>query len=102
MIPRLVARENEPAHRAQEFFMVDIVSDPRRWESAGIVGDAKLESWLVEEGQHVDAGQLVAHASLAQQNVDVKAPDAGVVEQIAVSAGESFGPGYILARLAGD
>jgi hypothetical protein len=25
-----------------------------------------------------------------------------VVEQIAVSAGESFGPGYILARLAGD
>jgi biotin carboxyl carrier protein len=102
MIPGLAARENEPAHRAQEFFMVDIVSDPRRWESAGIAGDARLESWLVEEGQHVDAGQLVAHASLAQQNVDVKAPDAGVVEQIAVSAGESFGPGYILARLAGD
>jgi acetyl/propionyl-CoA carboxylase alpha subunit len=102
MIPGLAARENEPAHRAQEFFMVDIVSDPRRWESAGIAGDARLESWRVEEGQHVDAGQLVAHASLAQQNVDVKAPDAGVVEQIAVSAGESFGPGYILARLAGD
>jgi biotin carboxyl carrier protein len=102
MIPSLAARENEPAHRAQEFFMVDIVSDPRRWESAGIAGDAKLESWLVEEGQHVDAGQIVAHASLAQQSVDVKAPDAGVVEQIAVSAGESFGPGYILARLAGD
>jgi pyruvate/2-oxoglutarate dehydrogenase complex dihydrolipoamide acyltransferase (E2) component len=82
--------------------MVDIVSDPRRWNSAGTAADAKLESWLVEEGEHVNAGQLVAHASLAQQNVDVKAPDAGVVEQIAVSAGESFGPGYILARLAAD
>jgi pyruvate/2-oxoglutarate dehydrogenase complex dihydrolipoamide acyltransferase (E2) component len=82
--------------------MVDIVSDPRRWNSAGTAADAKLESWLVEEGEHVNAGQLVARASLAQQNVDVKAPEAGVVEQIAVSAGESFGPGYILARLAGD
>ena len=28
------------------------------------------------------------------------APQAGVVEQIAVSAGERFGPGYILVRLA--
>jgi biotin carboxyl carrier protein len=99
---RRAARENGLVFSVQEPFMIDIVSDPRRWESAGTASDAKLESWLVEEGEHVNAGQLVAHASLAQQNVDVKAPDAGVVEQIAVSAGESFGPGYILARLAGD
>jgi hypothetical protein len=102
MAGRGTERQNDPELSGQEPFMVDIVSDPRRWESTGIADDAMLESWLVEEGEHVDAGQVVAHALLAQQNVDVKAPDAGVVEQIAVSAGESFGPGYILARLAGD
>jgi biotin carboxyl carrier protein len=102
MISRPAARQSVCEHSGQEPSMVDIVSDPRRWKSDGIASDALLESWLVEEGEHVDAGQVVAHACIAQQNVDVKAPDAGVVEQIAVSAGESFGPGYILARLAGD
>jgi biotin carboxyl carrier protein len=36
------------------------------------------------------------------QGLDVAAPAAGVVEQIAVSAGEKFGLGYILVRLADE
>jgi biotin carboxyl carrier protein len=80
--------------------MVDVILDPRRWETAGASEDALLESWLVDEGDRVDAGQVLCMASLVKQGLEVAAPSAGVVEQIAVSAGERFGPGYILVRLA--
>ena len=83
--------------------MVDVVLDPQRWETADTSAEAMLESWLVDEGDHVDAGQVLCKASLVQQQgLEVAAPSAGVVEQIAVSAGERFGPGYILVRLADD
>ena len=82
--------------------MVDVVLDPQRWETADSSAEALLESWLVDEGDHVNAGQVLCKASLVQQGLEVAAPSAGVVEQIAVSAGERFGPGYILVRLADD
>jgi pyruvate carboxylase len=83
--------------------MVDVVLDPQRWETAGASEeDALLESWFVDEGDHVNAGQVLCKASLVRQGLEVAAPRAGVVEQIAVSAGERFGPGYILVRLADD
>ena len=53
-----------------------------------------------DDGDHVDAGQVRAKASLVHQGLVVAAPAPGVVEQIAVAAGEKFGPGYILVRLA--
>lgn len=82
--------------------MVDVILDPHRWDQAGPDTEAMLERWLVDEGDHVDAGQLLAQASLVSQDLDVAAPAAGIVEQIAVSAGERFGLGYILVRLADD
>ncbi|HWI84434.1 lipoyl domain-containing protein [Ramlibacter sp.] len=82
--------------------MVDVILDPGRWDKAGEDAEALLESWFVDEGDHVDAGQLLAKASLVQQGLDVAAPAAGIVEQIAVAAGEKFGPGYILVRLADE
>lgn len=82
--------------------MVDVRIDPQRWEKAGADTDALLESWLVDEGDHVEAGQVLAKASLVSQGLEVASPAAGIVEQIAVSAGETFGPGYILVRLADD
>ncbi len=80
--------------------MVDVKLDPLRWESMAPGDEALLENWLVEEGDRVDAGQLLAKASLFEEEIDVSAPHAGVVEQIAVSAGERFAPGYILVRRA--
>ena len=80
--------------------MVDVVLDPQRWETAGCSEDALLESWLVDEGDRVNAGQVLCKAMLVKQGLEVAAPHAGIVEQIAVSAGEHFGPGYILVRLA--
>jgi len=79
--------------------MVDVKLDPLRWEAVPAANEALLENWLVEEGDQVDAGQLLAKATLEREQIDVSAPQAGVVEQIAVSAGERFAPGYILARL---
>jgi biotin carboxyl carrier protein len=82
--------------------MVDVVLDPQRWDKAGADTEALLESWFVDEGDHVDAGQLLARASLVSQGLEVAAPASGVVEQIAVAAGEKFGLGYILVRLADE
>lgn len=80
--------------------MFDVVLESQRWASVKPGEEALLESWLVDEGDEVAAGQLLARALLQQEGVDVAAPRAGVVEQIAVASGERFGPGYILARLA--
>jgi biotin carboxyl carrier protein len=81
--------------------MVDVVLDPQLWETVGASEEeALLESWFVDEGDRVNAGQVLCKASLVRQPVEVAAPQAGIVEQIAVSAGERFGPGYILVRLA--
>ena len=79
--------------------MADIILDPLRWESLEAGDEALLESWLVAEGDHVRAGQVLGTASLVHETVPIEAPHAGMVEQISVAAGERFGPGYILARL---
>lgn len=79
--------------------MAYVVLDPLRWESMEAGDQALLDRWLVTEGDHVKSGQVLAKASLVHEMVDVEAPHAGIVEQIAVSAGETFGRGYILAQL---
>ena len=79
--------------------MADVILDPLRWESLEAGDQGFIDHWLIAEGDLVKAGQVLAKASLVHETVDVEAPHAGVVEQIAVSAGERFGPGYILARL---
>ena len=79
--------------------MVDIILDPQRWESLEAGDQAVIANWLVAEGDHVHAGQVLAKASLVHETVDIEAPHPGVVEQINVAAGEPFGPGHVLARL---
>ena len=79
--------------------MVDVRLDPLRWNLGEAGDEALLENWLVEEGDHVNAGQTLCNASLVEQTIEIKAPAEGVVEQIAVAAGERFAPDYILARL---
>lgn len=79
--------------------MVDIVVDPQRWESLEAGDTAMIDQWLVSDGEHVAANQLLARALLVHERVDVTAPHAGCIEEILVPAGESFGPGHVLARL---
>ena len=76
-----------------------VVLDPRLWESMEAGDQARLERWVVSEGEHVNAGQLLAQARLLHQTLDITAPHAGVVEQIVVGNGEPIGHGAVLARL---
>ena len=79
--------------------MQAVVLDPRLWESMEAGDQARLERWVVSEGEHVNAGQLLAQARLLHQTLDITAPHAGVVEQIVVGNGEPIGHGAVLAHL---
>lgn len=79
--------------------MSNVILDPSLWESVEAGGEAWIEEWLVTEGDHVQAGQPLARANLLGAHVDVPAPNAGVLEQIVVDAGDRFAPGAVLARL---
>ena len=79
--------------------MNDVVLDPLLLESMKAGSDARIEQWLVCEGDHVRAGPVLARARLVHTLLDVPAPHAGMVEQIVVPVGESFARGAVLARL---
>jgi pyruvate/2-oxoglutarate dehydrogenase complex dihydrolipoamide acyltransferase (E2) component len=79
--------------------MTDVILDPKRWESVEAGDHALLERWLVAEGDHVHAGQVLALAQLVHQRVEVTAPHAGVLEEIVVGGGQTFAVGTLLARV---
>ena len=79
--------------------MVDVMLDPESLEAIEAGDTARLDRWLVCEGDRVQGGDLLAQARLVHQTVDVRAPHAGVLEQILVGPGERFAPGHPLARL---
>ncbi len=79
--------------------MSNIVLDPELWESVETGAEAYIEQWLVCEGDHVHAGQVLAQANLLRVLVDVPTAHAGVLEEIVVAAGEKFAPGTVLGRV---
>lgn len=79
--------------------MHDVVLDPRLWETMEAGDAARLDRWLVSEGDHVHAGQVIAQARLLHQFMDVLAPHDGLLEDILVAAGERFAHGAVLARV---
>lgn|GEM_PF-1179279 len=62
--------------------MGNVILDPLCWESVEAGDEAVLDGWLVSEGDHVHAGQLLGRAKLLHQPVDLRAPHDGIVEQI--------------------
>lgn len=79
--------------------MTSIVLDPLRGEAIEAGSRALLAAWRVSEGDHVRAGQILAQVLVAGETVDVLAPHAGIVEEIAVPAGERFNRGHVLATM---
>jgi len=79
--------------------MTDIVLDPLLLESVQAGADATITQWLVSEGDHVRAGQVLARAELVHTLVDVPAGHAGILEEIVVPVGTRFPRGAVLARL---
>lgn len=56
-------------------------------ELGGSVTQAKLSAWLKQEGDRVSRGQPIAEVETDKTNVEVEAPDDGVLARIHVSAG---------------
>jgi biotin carboxyl carrier protein len=95
-LTRLKSASRLAAHTAG---MSYVVFDPLRGEAIAGGDRVLLAAWKVSEGDHVQAGQTLAEVLVLGERMDVKAPHAGVVEEVLVSAGDLFGPGYPLARL---
>ncbi len=79
--------------------MATLILDPTLRESMEAGSTAFLSCWLAAEGDYVDEGQAVARAELVQENVEVTAPHAGILDQIFVEAGERFIPGQALGHM---
>ena len=79
--------------------MNDVTLDPHLWLTLEAGDQARLERWLVSEGDVVHAGELLAQVRLVQQTVDIAASHGGVLETILVPAGERFARGAVLARV---
>jgi biotin carboxyl carrier protein len=79
--------------------MHDVTLDPHLWLLLEAGDQARVERWIVSEGDVVHAGELLAQARLLHHTVDIAAPHTGVIESIVVGAGEGFARGAVLARI---
>jgi len=77
--------------------MSEVILDPARWESIEAGDTAFIEDWFACEGDHVHARQVLGGVMLMQQKLDIEAPHDGVLEQICVAGGDTFGRGDVLA-----
>lgn len=78
---------------------IDVTLEAKAWEGIDSGAQALVDSWLVQEGARVEAGQPLARIVLVKSTLDVVAPSAGVVERILVPAGENFAQGQPLASM---
>lgn len=72
------------------------------WQDVEPGTEALVEEWLVQAGDRVRAGQVLASVVVVKASHEVLAPVDGVIEQILVAAEDTFGPGQALAMLKGD
>lgn len=82
--------------------MTDIVLADEFWEGVEAGTEALLDRWLVGEGDHATAGQIVAGAVLVKTSVEIAAPADGIIERILVPKDATFGRGSPLAVLRED
>lgn len=79
---------------------VDIVVPSSAWEGVDAGVQGVVDAWLVAEGAEVEAGQPLVRALLIKSSIEVEALVSGSIEKILVPAGENFGRGQALGRLA--
>jgi len=80
--------------------MTDITLPDEAWAEVEEGTEALLDEWLVAVGDRVEAGQIIAHVVLVKATHEITAPEAGVIESLAVAATQNFPRGTVLARLA--
>ena len=82
--------------------MTDVVLPGAAWKDVEPGTEALVDKWLVQQGEHVKAGQTMAVVVLVKTSFDIVAPIDAVVEQILVPQEATFKPGQPLARLKAD
>jgi len=82
--------------------MTDVLLPGAAWKDVKPGTEALVDKWLVQQGEHVKAGQTMAVVVLVKTSYDIVAPIDAVVEQILVPQEATFKPGQALARLKAD
>ena len=77
--------------------MVAVRLDPAVWEGVDQETEALLESWAVNEGATVHAGDVLGVAVLVKTSIDLLAPASGTVKRILVAPEDTFGRDQDLA-----
>ncbi len=78
----------------------DLVLPEIAWEGVDAGAHALLDSWFVQPGAQVQAGDAVARAVLVKSTLDVIAPVSGRLMERLVGAGETFARGQPIAQIA--
>ena len=79
--------------------MTDIVLADSMWQDVEPGTEALVDEWLIREGEHVTAGQVVAKIVLVKTTLEVTAPADGMIERILVPAEQTFPRGRALATM---
>ncbi|ELZ94032.1 dihydrolipoamide succinyltransferase [Haloferax mucosum ATCC BAA-1512] len=78
---------------------VEIDSEAVWPADADDVDEAYLANWFVREGAAVDAGETLCEIQVEKVSIDVPAPVAGTVTEIAVAEGSDFDRGAVLGQI---
>ena len=81
---------------------VDVVLPDTAWEGVDTNVQALVDAWLAAEGSVVEAGQPLVRVVLVKTSIEVEATVSGRLERILVPAGENFGRGQALGRIAAE
>ncbi len=79
--------------------MIEVALPVEAWQDVEPDTQALLDEWLVERGDRVTAGQVLAKVVLVKANLELAAPADGIVEQILVPVEETFKRGQPLVLL---
>lgn len=80
--------------------MTDITLAAEAWQGVDEAVEALVDKWLVQPGDTVRAGQLLANVVLVKASLEITAPADGRIAQILVPAGGTFARGKPIATLA--
>ena len=82
--------------------MIEITAPTEPFQQAGEGVEGLLDAWLVDENDHVAAGQPVADAIVVKTSFQVSAPCGGTIAEIVVGRGDTFASGSVLAVVEED
>ncbi len=80
--------------------MTDITLAAEAWQGVDEAVEALVDKWLVQAGDTVRAGQVLANVVLVKASLEITAPADGRIAQILVPAGGTFARGKPVATLA--